>query len=93
MIIHWKAVEQNFTVVLFIFQFYKVFNFGKFVNFRLGSERAKDVRDKITENRNRGSNFSTPKVLLVHWLIEAKNKNYFFTHEKRHINGEKHKPT
>ena len=34
--IHWKAVEQYFTVVLFVFlffvfQFYQVCNFGKFI--------------------------------------------------------------
>ena len=28
MTIHWKAVEQYFTVVLFVFQFYLVGNFG-----------------------------------------------------------------
>ena len=31
MTIHWKAVEDYFIVVLFLFQFYPVFNFGKFV--------------------------------------------------------------
>ena len=35
-IIRWEAVEQYFTVVLFVFQFYLVCNFGKFVNFGLG---------------------------------------------------------
>ena len=29
MTIHWKAVEQYFTVVLFVFQFYPVCNFAK----------------------------------------------------------------
>ena len=28
MTIHWKAVEQYFTVVLFVFQFNPVCNFG-----------------------------------------------------------------
>ena len=32
MAIHWKAVEQYFTVVLFVFQFYLVCSFTKFIN-------------------------------------------------------------
>ena len=43
-IIHWQAIEQCFTVVLFVFQFYPVLNLGKFINFGLGplsSERVK----------------------------------------------------
>ena len=36
MTIHWKAVEQYFTVELFVFQCYSVCNFGKFDNFGLG---------------------------------------------------------
>ena len=35
MTIRWTVVEQYFTVVLFIFQFYPVFNFG------LGTVRSK----------------------------------------------------
>ena len=38
--IHWKAVDQYFTVVLFVFQFYPVCNFGKFMNFELGTVRS-----------------------------------------------------
>ena len=30
--VHWKAVEQYFIVVLFVFQFYLVCNFGRFIN-------------------------------------------------------------
>ena len=33
--IHWKAVEQYFTVVLFVFQFYSVCSFGKLINVAL----------------------------------------------------------
>ena len=43
--INWKAVEQSFTVVLFIFPFYPVSNFGKFTSFGLdtvGSERVNE---------------------------------------------------
>ena len=44
MTMHWKAVTQYFTVALFVFQFYPVFNFGKFNNYgldTLSSERVK----------------------------------------------------
>ena len=34
--IHWKAVEQYSTLVLFVFQFNPVCTFGKFNNFGLG---------------------------------------------------------
>ena len=40
MTIHWKAVEQYLTVVLFVFQFYSVCNFGKFINFGLDTVRS-----------------------------------------------------
>ena len=39
MTIHWKAVEQYFTVVLFVLQFYSVFNFGLRTNFDLDREK------------------------------------------------------
>ena len=32
-IIYWKAVEQYFTAVMFVFQFHSVYNYGKFLNF------------------------------------------------------------
>ena len=35
MTIHWKAVEQYFTVALFVFQFYPVCYFVKFINLDL----------------------------------------------------------
>ena len=44
MTIHWKAVEQYFTVVLFVFQFYPVCNFGGFINFGLGTVRSERVK-------------------------------------------------
>ena len=33
MTIRWKAVERYFTMMLFIFQYSPVFNFGKFISF------------------------------------------------------------
>ena len=35
------AVEQYFTVVLVVFQFFPVCNFGKFINFGLDTDRSK----------------------------------------------------
>ena len=42
MTIHWKAVEQYFTVVLFVFQFVILDNF---INFVLGTVRSERVKD------------------------------------------------
>ena len=44
MTIYWKAVEQYFTVVLSVFQFYPVCNFGKFINCGLGTVRSERVK-------------------------------------------------
>ena len=44
MTIHWKAVEQHFSVVLFVFQFCPVCNFGKFINFGLATVRSEKVK-------------------------------------------------
>ena len=41
--IHWKAVAQYFTVVLFVFQFYPVCNFTKLINFGPGTVRSERV--------------------------------------------------
>ena len=43
--IHWKAVEQYFTVVLFVFQSYPVCKLGKFINFGLRTVRSEGVQD------------------------------------------------
>ena len=45
MTIHWKAVEQYFTVRLFVFQLYIVCNFRKFINFGLGTVRNEMVKE------------------------------------------------
>ena len=42
--IRWKAVEQYFAVVLCVFQFYPVCNFGEFINFGLGTVRSERVK-------------------------------------------------
>ena len=45
MTIHWKAVEQYFTVVLFVFQLDLVCNFGKFIHFGISTVRSERVKD------------------------------------------------
>ena len=42
MTIHWKAVEDYFSVVLFVFQL-QVCHFGKFINFGIGTVRSPRV--------------------------------------------------
>ena len=43
MTIRWKAVEQYFNLVLFVFQFYPVCNLGNFIIFGLGTVRSERV--------------------------------------------------
>ena len=44
--INWKAVEQYFTVVLFVFQFSPVCNFGKVINFGRGTITSVTVKQE-----------------------------------------------
>ena len=53
MTIHWKAVEQYFTVVLFVFQYYPVSSFG------LGNVRS----ERIKKDSSNFENFVSPMVL------------------------------
>ena len=41
-------VKQYFSLVLFVFYFYSVCNFGKFLNFGLGTIR----NERVNNNRN-----------------------------------------
>ena len=43
MTIHWKAVKQCVTVVLFVFQFSPICDSGKLINFELGAVRSERV--------------------------------------------------
>ena len=52
MTFHLKVVEQYFTVMLFIFQFYPVYNLGKFIYFGLSTARSKRVKKKCTNPTN-----------------------------------------
>ena len=44
MTIRSKVVEQYFTVVLFVFQFYSVCNCEKFILFGLGTVRSEEIK-------------------------------------------------
>ena len=58
MTIHWKAVEQYFTLVFFVFQFYPVCYFEKFVSFGLGTVRSDMVKHyQWIENQRSGTQF------------------------------------
>ena len=46
MTIHWKAVEQYIPVVLLVFQFNPVCNFGKFINFGLGTIKSERIKSR-----------------------------------------------
>ena len=47
MTIHSRAVEQYFTVVLFVFQFYPVCDFEKLISFGLGTVRSERVNRRM----------------------------------------------
>ena len=43
-----EIMGQHFTVVPFVFQFYPVCNFGKFINFGLGTVRRERVNQGLS---------------------------------------------
>ena len=47
MTIHWKAIEQCLTVVLFIFRFFPVCYFEKVDNFGFGIIKSERVRGEV----------------------------------------------
>ena len=47
MTIRWRAVEQFFAVVLFVFLFYPVCNLGNCINFSLATVRSERVNSVI----------------------------------------------
>ena len=61
MTIGWKAVEQYFTVVLFVFKSYEFCNFRKFINIGLGTVRSERVK-KIQMNK-------TLKITLISFKV------------------------
>ena len=77
MAIHWKAVEQYFTVVLFVFQFYPISNFGKFINFGLGTIRSERVNVPVGVSTNMTAYheaFPFELQLRKHLLIHATDR-------------------
>ena len=85
MTIHWKAVEQNFTV--FVFQFYPVCNFGKFGNF--GSEvkglialTQPKTKTRFYENI-KSSYVNMTKLLTMLWRKLIENPLIFIAIEDR----------
>ena len=65
MTIHWKAVEQYFTVVLSVFQFNPACNFGEFINFGLGTVRGENVKNRLVLcSSEQTVNFLTMKALF-----------------------------
>ena len=54
---HWKAVEQYFTVVLFVFRFYSVCNLRKIFNFGHSAVRSERVKSQLI--------FRTPFLELI----------------------------
>ena len=64
MTIHWKAVKQYFTVVLFRFQFYPVCNFGKFISFGIGTVKREKVK-RYSENLSDSEHNGLPKIQVV----------------------------
>ena len=60
MTIHCKAVEQYYTVVPFVFQFYQVCNFGKSISFELGTVRSEGVKPKFLVFYNNTTSFLVP---------------------------------
>ena len=51
MTIHWKAVEQYFTVVLFVFQFYSDCNFYNFLDQALSEVKGQRIKTSIDHTR------------------------------------------
>ena len=65
MIIDWKAVKQYFTVVLFVFQFHPVCNFGTFLSFGLDTVRSERVKLGCLPEKESAFNENRTHVLQV----------------------------
>ena len=72
MTIHWKAVEQYFILELFVFQFYPVGNFGKFIHFVLGTDRSElkayDFRSAKRQRHLLTESLEEPRSGLLHFI-------------------------
>ena len=70
MTVHWKAVEQCFTEARFVSQFSPVVYFGKFINFRLGTDRSERVQYL---NNNFPNSFLYFSLLLKIYHLNGKD--------------------
>ena len=70
MTIYWKAVEQYFTVVPFVFQFYPVCHFEKIIYFVKG-ERVKPQKDITSFSENQSLKRTLPPTFTVFGLISS----------------------
>ena len=59
--LHWKADVQYLTVVLFLFQFYPVCYFAKFIRFALSGVKGSYVCYSVARNYARGDCVPVPK--------------------------------
>ena len=74
MAIPWKAVEQYFTVELFIFPLCPVCNCENFINVGLGTVRSKGLRSKDLTQKN-ALTWIVPVSTSVHPTMMARVTN------------------
>ena len=72
MTIHWKAVEQYFTVVVLVIQLYPVFNCGKYIDFGFGAVRSEKV-NPLRPNNNLSQTSCNIQGLLVSEVLRIEN--------------------
>ena len=68
MTIHWEAIEQYFTVVLFVYQFDPVCNSESFINYEFGTVRSERVKTPRCSKSDHGEILSKTislKLLLL----------------------------
>ena len=68
MTIHWKAVQQYFTVVLFGLQIYPVVNLGKFINSGFGTIRGKRLNGVLDDSTMMHGCIQLVLFILTCWL-------------------------
>ena len=77
MTIHWKAIEQYFTVVLFVFHFNPVCKFGKFIRFWTWHCQEQCVRNECVKSgpRNLSKTFWGNRATEHNMEKQALNTN------------------
>ena len=66
--IHWKALEQYFTAVLFVFKFYPLCNFGTFIKFGLVTIKCERLKKSVRIIKKKKEKGTEPFLLVVHKL-------------------------